>query len=85
MSSKLIIVNSNDVTDEMETALEVCEKSPDNSKTVFRLTGDKPSCFNAYNPITQEEFHKIRIQDEPDIWHPIPSWAVGVKRETINE
>lgn len=74
MISRKIIVPTNEVTNEMKDTLEICEISPDNSKTVFRLIGDKPSCFNKYDDINSEEFHELRLNNK-NIWHPIPSWA----------
>ena len=57
---KWVILNVSNVTDEMidnsiQTSLDTLRKNADNSKCIFKWSGDTPSCFDGIKTYTYSE------------------------------
>tara|TARA_R100000458_G_scaffold17252_1_gene14943 strand:+ start:344 stop:598 length:255 start_codon:yes stop_codon:yes gene_type:complete len=82
MATKLIIISTGEITEEMSANSDVYLVSPDESKTVLKVSENKPSCFEEYETISRREFLTISNNDA-SFWLPVPSWADDKFKEII--
>ena len=83
MATKLIIISTGEITEEISNNSDVYLVSPDKSKTVLKVSENKPSCFEEYETISRREFLTISNNDA-SFWLPVPSWADEKLRKVIN-